>query len=370
MLLFLIPVALLIQQPQLGTFDDPNTGLKSAGIRGTIDPGGYSASAETKSRTEFFQLLADLQVSALRPLWNHARRSDQPAIEAMQHGDFTRAVALLQELVASQNDYCNHDLLGLAYEGDGQLAAAAEQFRAAAVSSPDNSSFFAQGVALLLAGDLGSAETVFSRAAKGPGSTGLFGRLGIAATQFQRGQIREALNGFIDAAVSAPDATAPFAFLAITMHAADPAGVARCITVLKSLLRTSPQNAWAHYALSRALVAQGDPVDRIEDELKAAIQLDPSLAEAHFQLAEIYAQNGSLSTAISEYQAALKCAGPWPEAHYRLAQLYERSGQPALAKQEFELHRETQAQQKRQIESGRVPIRLREDESSEKDESK
>lgn len=360
MVLLLVPLALLLGQSPLGTFDNPNTGLQSAGIRGTIDPGGYAASAEIKTRTEFFQQLADLQVSALRSAWSGPSVSGRakPAIDAMKSGDLPPAVSLLQELVRSRSNASNHQLLALAYEGVGQLAAAVEQFRIAAALHPTAASFFAQGAALLLAGDITPAETVFNQAAKQPGNAALLGRLGLAAAQLQHSQVRQAIDGFLDAATTHPHAPAPFTFLAITLHTADPANLAHCVSALHSLLQTAPQNAWAHYALSRALAAQAAPPDRILDQLKTAIAIHPQFADAHFRLAEIYAQNGSLAAAISEYTTALAHAGPWPEAHYRLAQLYIRSGQAALAKEQFALYRQTQARQKNEIESGRVPLRF------------
>jgi tetratricopeptide (TPR) repeat protein len=67
--------------------------------------------------------------------------------------------------------------------------------------------------------------------------------------------------------------------------------------------------------------------EQIEKLLKRAIALDPTLAAAHLQLAEQYAQQGLYASAIPEYKTALTLKRTLREAHYRLALAYKRTGQ-------------------------------------------
>jgi tetratricopeptide (TPR) repeat protein len=359
MLLLFVAAALAGQQSKApGTFDDPKTTFRSAGVRGTIDTSGYAASAAVKTQTEFFRELADLQTVALRPAWAPCSGSEprRQATQLLARGDFAGAAAVLEASVHSNDDAPGHQLLGVAYEGTGQLEAAAEQFRAGAALRPDDAAFFAQGVALLFAGEVTRAESVFrGRQTTSPSA---LTRLGLAAALFQRGEVAEALGIFLDVAVAKPDESAPFSFVAIAIRSADSAELTRCIEILTSLTRKAPKNGYAHYALACALASHNAAADEIMTELQEALALAPGIAGAHFLLAEMYADKELLVRAISEYRAALECDPRGAEPHYRLAQLYARSGEEPLAKEQFELHKQMRAQQRNEIESGRVPIRL------------
>jgi tetratricopeptide (TPR) repeat protein len=358
----------------LGTFDDSTTGpphsLKSVGVRGTIDAGGYSSSATVKAQTEFYAQLTGLQIAALRSAWapqapcNATNSLRIPAIALLARGEYSKAAIALDALLRTDNQPDTHQLLGLADEGSGQLEAAAEQFRLAAVARPDASAMVAHGAALLFLGQMDQAEAVFRRASRQSGDQVALARLGLAAAMFQLGRVSEALGLFLDVASAHPTDRSAYGFLAIALRSADPAVLTRSISTLTSLTRQSPQSPGPHYALACALmVAAGGAPDHaqssaIEAQLKDAIKLDPQLPDAHFRLAEIYAAHEDLPSAIAEYRTALDCNPELIEAHYRLSQLYARFGQPKLASEQLELHRQLRAQQKSQIENGAIHFRL------------
>ena len=340
----------------IGSFDDRKGAsqppFQSVGVRGTIDAGGYAASAGAKAQNQFFEQLTDLQVALLRPSCesNSARRD---AIGLMARGDFTSAVHNLEQLLHGAEDQpATRRLLGLAYEGAGQCAAAAEQFRAA---SADDAGLFAQSVALLLEGDVTAAETMARRGLeRNSGQASRF-RLLLGAAMFQRGDVDNALQLFGEAATAKTSDPAPFQFIAIAVRSASAPVVASALNLLKSATSTSPQNASAHYALACAFSASAG---NVESELKQAIALDPHLADAQFRLASLYAERQDLPAAIAEFRAALESNPRLIEAHYRLGQLYSRTSQPKLAAEELDLHQQLRARQKTEIESGRVPIHL------------
>lgn len=382
-----LAVALLAQQnapapppvspsKPLGTFDAPNAdqppSLHSVGVRGTIDTGGYAASAEVKTQTELYEQLTRLQVAALRSRWappdpcagsNSLRR---PAIASLSRADFPSAATALEARLHASDEPATRQLLGLAYEGTGQLEAAAEQFRLAAAAQLDEAGLVAQGVALLLEGDVDRAEAIFRRALKqGRGATAL-APLGLGAALFQHGQVAEALGLFLDAAAAQHSESAPFGFIAIAVRSAEPATLTHSINMLTSLTQRQSKDGSANYALACALIAaaggapDGPQSAMIEAQLKEAIMLDPRLADAHFRLAGIYAAREDLSQAIAEYRTALDCDPRLVEAHYRLSQLYARAGQPESAADHLKLHQQLRARQKDEIESGKIPIRFAE----------
>jgi tetratricopeptide (TPR) repeat protein len=358
----------------MGTFDEPPSGspqpFHSVGVRGTIDAGGYGASATEKTLTEFFEQLTDLQVALLRTAWapqnpcaasNSAR---QKAIDLLSRGDFAAAANVLEQLLPTNAQPSTRQLLGLAYEGLGQCVAAAEQFGAAAsLTSPDDADLFAQSVALLLEGAVDRAETVTRRALEHDADPASLNRLSLGAVLFQRGEIPKALNLFLDAASARASDHAPFEFIAIAVRSADSASLTHAISVLGTLTQHSPENASAHYALACALSAGGGVRDNaqttaIETELKRAVTLDPHLADAHFRLGALYAGREDLSPAIDEYVSALACNPRLVEAHYRLSQLYTRRGELQLAKEQRELHQQLRAQQKSDLQNGRVAVQI------------
>jgi tetratricopeptide (TPR) repeat protein len=358
----------------LGTFDDSTTGpphsLKSVGVRGTIDAGGYSSSATVKAQTEFYEQLTSLQLAALRSAWAPEDPCDATnvprtrAIGLLTHGEYSKAATALDALLRVDPQPATRQLLGLAYEGSGQLEAAAEQFRLAVVARPDAAAMVAQGAALLFLGQVDQAEAVLHRASLQGGDEAALAKLGLAAAMFQQGQVEHALGLFLDVTSAHPTNRLAFRFVAIALRSAGPALLTHAITVLTSLTRQLPQTGGPHYALACALtVAAGGAPDQaqssaIEVQLKDAVRLDPQLADAHFRLAEMYAAREDLPSAIAEYRSALDYNPNLIEAHYRLSQLYTRSGQPELANDQLELHRQLRARQKDEIGRGVIRFRL------------
>ena len=360
-------------QKPAGAFDtkgDPAQSLHSVGVRGTIDAGGYAASTTVKTQTEFFKQLVDLQVAVLRPAWApqvpcagaHSLR--RGAISLLVGGNSVAAASTLEALLRTNDEPATRQLLGLAYEGTGQLEAAAEQFRTAAAAQSDAAGIFAYGSSLLLAGEVNQAEVVFHRSSGNDDNPLL--RLGLGATLFQRGRVPEALGLFADAATTRPSETAAFGFITIGVRTADRTALMHLIDRLAPIVRRSPEDGSGHYALACALIAAsqntpGIPESaEIEDHLRKAVELNPRDTDAHFALAATYATQRRVSSAINEYRAGLEYAPETIEAHYRLSQLYERSGQPQLASVELQLYQQLRTKQKSDLESGRIPIRLSE----------
>jgi len=112
-----------------------------------------------------------------------------------------------------------------------------------------------------------------------------------------------------------------------------------------------PENAKAHYYYAVNLWKGhrdgGQPVDfdLIEKSLERAVALDPTLAEAHFELGVLYSEQQRYSEAINALRRAVSLQPDHLKAHYRLAQLYQRTGQQALAARELEIHQSLKARE-------------------------
>jgi tetratricopeptide (TPR) repeat protein len=90
--------------------------------------------------------------------------------------------------------------------------------------------------------------------------------------------------------------------------------------------------------------------------LKKVIALDPSSAEAHLQLGNLYSQRRQFAAAVPEYQEALRLSPNVPDAHFRLGQAYSHVGKKDLAEKEFQLHKQFYEQHLAEIDKQRSEI--------------
>lgn len=96
------------------------------------------------------------------------------------------------------------------------------------------------------------------------------------------------------------DARAEYAFL---LFRGDPANADRCITTMTDILTSEPRNVLSLHYLGMCLYAKGNK-PRAEDSFKAAINVDPMFAAAHFSLGELYENDNKKDAAKTEYEAA------------------------------------------------------------------
>jgi tetratricopeptide (TPR) repeat protein len=107
----------------------------------------------------------------------------------------------------------------------------------------------------------------------------------------------------------------------------------------KRYLDLVPESGPANYYFAVALSRENETANaaRIEILLRRAIHLDPNLAGAHLQLADLYADRHDDQDAVPEYEAAVRLHEDTGEAHYRLAMAYKRIGRTDLSAREMEI---------------------------------
>ena len=216
---------------------------------------------------------------------------------------------------------------------------------------------FDRGNNLLLQGDYSAAASVFQQgAAQYPRSAKILLGLGVAA--YSRGRYEEAVDKLCRAVDLNPADRRAYFFLT-QAYAASPVRTEQVLQRLESYAASEPKNAAAqfYYALgrwrARTQGGQGTGIDeaadhagveRVEQLLRSAITLDPSLAEAHFQLGVVLSTQGEDGAAIAEFQQTIALQPDWGEAHYRLAQLYRRKGEKDRAQRELTDYQRLQKQ--------------------------
>ena len=74
------------------------------------------------------------------------------------------------------------------------------------------------------------------------------------------------------------------------------------------------------------------------------LSLDPNLADAHFELANLAAEQHRQAEAIREYLQVIRLRPDFAAAHYRLAQAYQREGETSKAQAEFSMSEKLRGQ--------------------------
>ncbi|HEV2423962.1 MAG TPA: tetratricopeptide repeat protein [Terriglobia bacterium] len=200
---------------------------------------------------------------------------------------------------------------------------------------------FQRASKLLLGGDYREAATAFrQQAVQFPGSARMV--LGLGVADYSRGRYAQAIDALCKAVDLSPDQPQAYFFLA-QAYSASPANADAVLKRVANYASSQPENAAAryYYALclwrSRGMPGQA-PADpkQVEQLLRSAISLDPALAEAHFELGVVFADQGHARQAAPEFARAAALDPQWAEAHYRLGQAYRQAGESDKARSELE----------------------------------
>jgi tetratricopeptide (TPR) repeat protein len=374
-----------------GSAGKPPLQLQASGLRGLIDPGGYSASANSGATSGLLKGIADVErtgelsdlAAADFPCDSEPalRRAveDAPNQESYRklgefyamHARMDEAIRLLQK--ASQlgpTDYKTslqlgealledrrfeeardvftgmvgrddlpevHQKLAQAYEGLGMFQQAADEYANANSQKPNEAALFGQGYELLLAGRLADALRVYEEGmSKYPQSTRI--RLGKGTAQFFLGQVVESVNTFVEASDLDPADSRTYPLLAAATGTPSAQNV-RVVASFRRFLELAPENAQANYfyALALSRVPEANNGTQIESLLRKAIQIDAEMTNAHILLAQSYSRRNNFADAIPEYEAAIRLEPNASEPHYQLANAFNRTGHTEESAQQLQL---------------------------------
>jgi tetratricopeptide (TPR) repeat protein len=111
----------------------------------------------------------------------------------------------------------------------------------------------------------------------------------------------------------------------------------------ESGMKRFPHDARFKSQYAVMLLKQSDNGDkgaetRAERLLTSALAIDPSLAEAHYQLGKIRLRKGETSAALSHLQQAAKLDPRNPEIHFALSRAYRRLGRQEEANQQMDVY--------------------------------
>ena len=267
------------------------------------------------------------------------------------------AVALLQQKDSPEL----HNLLGQIEEKDGNFVAAANQFELAAHADPTESNLFDWASELLLHRTLDPAVEVFQQASQRyPNSPRLV--IGLGTALYARGNYDDAVKALLRGADLNPSDPSCYLFLSRAFDSS-PAQADEVIERFRRFAELQPNNGRALYYYALSLwkgKREKDPnldIHQIESLLKKSIALDPSIAESHLQLGNLYSDQNRFTEAIPEYLRARELGPDLSDVRYRLGQAYVRTGQKELAQNEFEVYQKLRQQHLAETDKQRADIR-------------
>lgn len=268
-------------------------------------------------------------------------------------GNYDRALALAQPLLAHNDDSRLHHLLGNIDEKLGNPLEAVRQYQRAAELDPSETYLFDWGSELLLHHAPEPALEVFGNGHRRfPRSVRML--IGLGAAWFARDAYDQAVERVCEASDLSPNDEAPYLFLG-EMQIAQPAQSEESLEKLHRFVTLKPDNAAANYYYAvgllkrRSAAREAASITEIQSMLEKVIRLDPHFSAAYLQLGILHSEQGHLAQAILEYQQAIEFASPQStsllaEAHYRLAQAYREIGETAKSKAELELYHQLTVQ--------------------------
>jgi tetratricopeptide (TPR) repeat protein len=329
-----------------------------------IEPGKYDANhdlGELYIRTG--------KIAAAIPFLERAQQTSSPSYEngydlSLAYtitGRFADSRRLIHSLLKQRETAELHNLLAGVEEKEGNFVAAANEYQLAAHLDSSESNLFDWGSELLLHRTLDPAIEVFTQAIQRyPASPRLAIGLGIAL--YSRGNYDDAVKALLQASDLNPSDPRAYLFLSKAYNSS-PSQAEEVIRRFRRYAELQPHDSWAYYYYAMSLWkgkrAQDPDLDlhQIESLLTKSLELDPGLAEPHFQLGNLYSDQRNFSEAIPEYERALKLSPDLTDAHYRLGQAYVRTGEKEKAQEQFQVYQRLREQHLTEVDKQRAEIR-------------
>jgi tetratricopeptide (TPR) repeat protein len=186
--------------------------------------------------------------------------------------------------------------------------------------------------------------------------------IGLGIAYYSRGNYDDAVRSLLKAADLSPADPRVYPFLS-RAYDSSPSQADEVIARFRRFAEQQPGDARAQFYFAMSLWkgkrAQDPNLDltQIGAVLKKCIALDPSLAEAHLQLGNLYSEQSKYADSIPEYQRALELNPDLADAHYRLGQAYVRTGDKRRAQAEIQIYQKLREQHLAELDKQRADVR-------------
>jgi len=239
------------------------------------------------------------------------------------------------------------NLLGKAYEADGQTGKAVLELQTAIQKNEYEESYYFDLAYVLLQHQNFDTAIQLLVASRRVFATSAQLQLALGVAYYGQRRFEDAVQSFLRTIAIDPAIGQPYLFLGRILEHAEkrlPEIVAR----FSARAEAMPEDFMAQCLLGKALALQGD--ERAEKILRASIALKEDYWESHYELGLILDKARKFEEAARELErsAALNAALPAP--HYRLARVYDRLGRREDAAKERNLHQRLTAEEKAAME--------------------
>jgi tetratricopeptide (TPR) repeat protein len=185
--------------------------------------------------------------------------------------------------------------------------------------------------------------------------------IGLGLSFYSRGKYDDAIKALITAADLNPSDPRCYVFLSKAYNSS-PLQADEVIQRFRRYAELQPGNALAqyYYAVSlwkgKRVEDTGTDLGTVESLLQKSIALDDSLAEAHVQLGNLYADQHKYEQSIPHYVRALQLDPNLSDAHYRLGTDYVHMGEKENAQKEFAVYQKLRAEHLAEVEKERADV--------------
>ncbi len=253
------------------------------------------------------------QPSILRLARVYIARKDLPAAGRTLEGAVARGIEAAPV----------YALLASVYEQSGHIENAIPAMRLAIERDPQSENYrFAYGMLLTNAMAPKAAVIRVTEAIElYPKSPRLWLGLGIA--HFKAGNNAEAAKAFKRSLEFDPNYAPAYAYLGMT--SVEVGNYGEAVKTYEQALAVNDKLGVVNYLLAEALLGLGGSNQtRIEENLKRAVELEPSFAAARLSLGKFYFRTGRFAQAESELEQVVKQAPELAGAYYQLGLVYAR----------------------------------------------
>lgn len=267
---------------------------------------------------------------------------------------------LVVELQNKHNTGEVHNLLAQINEKEGKFVEAASEYEAAAHLDPSESNLFDWGSEMLLHRTYEPAIAIFQKGVERfPKSARL--HIGLGLGLYARDKYDEAVKALLAAAALTPSDARCYYFLSKAYNSSRTQADDVTETFRRyAALKPKDARAQYYYALSlwkgNRVEHTGTNISAVEVLLRKAIALDDSLADAHVQLGNLYADQRKYEASIPQYERALALDPNLSDAHYRLGTDYVHVGKKEEAQKEFDIYQKLRAQHLAEVEKRRADV--------------
>ena len=175
--------------------------------------------------------------------------------------------------------------------------------------------------------------------------------IGLGLAEHLAGDDQPAIQNFLHAVDLDPAEKTSYYFLSILDHV-PPDLRGQVAKRFKRYAERFPGRADAQYYYAANLWSDDQMINTsrddaaIESRLRRALQIDPGFYEAHNLLATVYQDQGKYALAVQQFEAAIREQPSLQEAHYQLAHLLYKLGHKQRADAEMQQFRKMHSSEK------------------------